>query len=722
MNNRCIYCPGCSYPAYHTNLNEVVKRVQGCDIVVSIIAQPNIGKSTLFTRITGKISHVANFPGTTVDIRIGEITHKGKNICFVDLPGIYGLSTTSIDETIAREFIASGIADVHLVLLDPLNLDRSLYLALQVLEITPRVIIAITKWDIVHSKGVHIHLEGIQRALGVPIVAVSSITGEGIQNLLNTILDVIDGRSIHRDKPIEIDYGVLETYIGRISSIIKELGIASDPIARWLAIRALEDDTVVLGYLKSFDMLYRAIELSKEEIRLKFNRDSSELIVERRYQLCEEIAKATSVRVSIAARTNLIDKIFQHPITGFTASILILFATFMVAFIINTGFPLNMFFSLMGFEDIAKLLQEYTLSGLIARLFSVLSQLLESYLPHGTFLVSFLVDGIIAGVGAVITFLPLVFLVIFLQSALEDSGIGPRMALALHSLFAKFGLSGRAVYPMLIAVGCNVPAVLSSRVAIDSSERLEIAMNISFIPCQARLLVLLAFTSVLFRNNPLLQALAITTVYGIGILLYLTMSKLFRIAVFKRKDDPELLLEIPPLHRPSIRVMMWNSWDLTKHFLYKAAVVILILSIVMWTLLNFGPQGYTNGDITRSYGVYIGGLIAPLFSSLFNIEMEAAWRLGLALFAGFIAKEGLISTLAVMSSVEESRAIETLGLTLPQGFSILLLFMFYIPCVATAVAIYSETKSYRYSILVVLYLFTTSIFISLIAYAIMHMV
>jgi len=296
------------------------------------------------------------------------------------------------------------------------------------------------------------------------------------------------------------------------------------------------------------------------------------------------------------------------------------------------------------------------------------------------------------------------------------------MALALHSLFAKFGLSGRAVYPMLIAVGCNVPAVLSSRVAIDSSERLEIAINISFIPCQARLLVLLAFTSVLFRNNPLLQALAITTVYGIGILLYLTMSKLFRIAVFKRKDDPELLLEIPPLHRPSIRVMMWNSWDLTKHFLYKAAVVILILSIVMWTLLNFGPQGYTNGDITRSYGVYIGGLIAPLFSSLFNIEMEAAWRLGLALFAGFIAKEGLISTLAVMSSVEESRAIETLGLTLPQGFSILLLFMFYIPCVATTVAIYSETKSYRYSILVVLYLFTTSIFISLIAYTIMHMV
>lgn len=722
MNNRCSYCPGCSYPTYHINLNEIVKRIQKCDIVVSIIAQPNIGKSTLFTRITGEISHVANFPGTTVDIRIGETVHRGRNICFVDLPGIYGLSTTSIDETVTREFIAGDIADVHLVLLDPLNLDRSLYLALQVLEITPRVVIAITKWDIVHSKGVHIHLEGMQRVLGVPIVAVSSITGEGIHNLLNTIVDVMDGRSIHRDKPIEINYGTLETYIGKISSMVRELGIASDSTARWLAIRALEDDAVVLSNLKSFDRLYRVIESSKEEIRLKFNRDSSELIVGRRYQLCEEIAKATSVRVNISAGTNLIDKIFQHPILGFVTSILILFATFMVAFIINTGFPLNIVFSIMGFKEIAELFQEYAISSLIAKFFSIVSQLLENYLSHNILLASFIVNGVIAGVGAVITFLPLVFLVIFLQSALEDSGIGPRMALALHGLFTKFGLSGRAVYPMLIAIGCNVPAVLSSRTAIDSSERLEIVMNISFIPCQARLLVLLAFTSILFRNNPILQALAITAVYGIGILLYLTMSKLFRIIAFKRRDDPELLLEIPPLHRPSMKVMMWNSWDLTKHFLYKATVIILVLSVVMWVLLNFGPQGYTGGDITRSYGIYIGGLIAPLFSSLFNIEVETAWKLGLALISGFIAKEGLISTLAVMSGIEESRAIEMLGLTPPQGFSVLLLFMFYIPCVATIVAIYSETKSYRYSLLVALHLFTASLFISLITYVIMHMV
>ncbi len=718
MSKHCIYCASCSHRStQYTNFNEIKKKIKNCNIVVAILAQPNIGKSTLFTRITGKISHIANFPGTTVDIRMGETTYRGRSICFIDLPGVYGLSATTIDENIVREFVANNIADLYLVLLDPLNLEKSLYLALQVLEITHRVIIAITKWDIVHSKGIHIHLDNIRRILGVPIVAVSGITGEGIYHLLDTIIDAVDRHSITRDKPIEINYGVLEPYIERIKLSIIESNSVSESTARWLAIRTLEDNPLTLSrYLKDIDKLYRVVREVKNEIQLKFNRDASEIIAGSRYGFCEKIAKASTIRVEMPIKPSPIDKLFQHPILGFISSILILAATFIIAFIINTGFPLNVLFSLIGLKEVAELLQEYTISGVIAKIFDIASQIIRSYLEHNTLFASLIADGIIAGVGAVISFLPLIFTVILFQAALEDSGIGPRMAIALHSLFTKFGLSGRAIYPLLIAIGCNVPAVLSSRTAIDDTERLEIITTISFIPCQARLLVLLVFIFTLFRNNPTIQMITFLAVYGIGILLYLAMSKLLRTLLFKRRDNPELILEVPPLHKPSIKVMMWNSWDLTKHFLYKAGVIILILSMVIWTLLNFGFSGYVHGDISTSYGAYIGRLIAPLFTSLFKVNEENAWKLGLTLIAGFIAKEGLISTLAVMSGVEEGEAIEVLGLTPPQGFSILLLFMFYIPCAATIAVIYNETRSYKYTMLVAVYLFITSILISLTVY------
>lgn len=717
----CSHCLICGNKNY-IDLKNLEKELKKCDIVVSILAQPNVGKSTLFTRITGEISHIANFPGTTVNIRVGKTTYKGKEICFIDLPGIYGLSATTIDELIARDIIARDVSDIYLVLVDPLNLEKTLYLALQVLEITSRVIIAITKWDIAHSKGVHIHLDGIRRVLGVPIVTISGVTGEGINNLLNSIIAAVDSHAAHQSKPIEVEYGELEPYIERIESKIMNRQIDKNYTARWIAIRALEDDPLVLEYIvKNFSDVYRDVEEAKKEIKAIFGKEASEIAIEKRYRFCEEIAKTTSVKIDIYTKPSLIDRLFQHPVIGSITSMLLLFSVFITAFAINTGFPLNIILSLLGYSNLAELLQEYSITGMVSKLFEIASNTVKEILAYNTFIASFVAEGIIAGVGTVMSFLPLIFLVIFLQSALEDSGLGPRMASALHSLFTKFGLSGRAIYPLLIAIGCNVPAVLSSRSAIDEAERFEIALNISFIPCQARLIVLLAFTYVLFRGNPLFQASTIVIVYITGIILYLFMSKLSRVVLFKKKEEPELLLEIPPIHKPSIKVMMWNSWDLTKHFLYKAGVIILILSVAMWILLSYGPQGYTHGDISASYGASIGKLIAPLFSTLYRVDMETAWKLGLSLVAGFIAKEGLISSLAVMSGVEEKEAIEMLGLTSIQGIPILLLFMFYIPCIATVTAIYNEIKSLKYTLLIIVYLFTMALLISLASYIIIDM-
>jgi len=689
-------------------------KLRRCRKVVALAGQPNVGKSTLFTRITGEIAHVGNFPGTTVEISVGIARLDGESVCVIDLPGTYGLSASSEEERVARKILLSGIPQVTVVIVDGTNLERTLYLAVQILEMFPRVVIALNKWDVLHKKGIHVNIERLAKYLGAPVVPVSAITGEGIQNLLAEVIKEMN--RIPR-KPIEVDYGDLEKFISEIEMVIDGVQLYPSISKRWLAISILEGDEDVLRDLeqKDPDRCLRALEIASRA-RQELATSLPDLIAKSRYAFIERVVKECVVKVSVSEETfSALDRVFLNPVLGSALSVVLLAAIFFAVFSINTGYPVTILLEHVGAKEAAEAIESYSLSGLVGSAFQELSSLVSKYLEPlcGAACSNLIAYGVIGGVGVVVSFLPLVFTIMVVLAALEDSGLGPRMASALHNLFSVFGLSGRAVYPMLTAFGCNVPAVLASRAAIDPIERVEIAMSVAFIPCQARLVVLAAFVTFIFSSSPALQAIAMVSVLLGGVALYLLTAKLIRV-LHRAPPAPELLLEIPPIHRPSLRVVWWNSWEQTKHFLKKAGLLIFALSVVSWILLHFGPKGYVGSAIELSFAAYLGRAIAPLFSAIYGLAPSSAWKMGFAAIVGFFAKEGI---LAVFAQLGRGNVAAAIGMGPTQSFAALLFFMYYLPCIATAVVMYQELKSVKKTFAAVVYMISVALAISALAYA-----
>jgi len=689
-----------------------------CKYVIAVTGQPNVGKSTLFNVLTGKVERVGNFPGTTVAMSIGIRVHKGESICFVDLPGIYGLKATSLDEKIARDFIIWGDWDAIVVLVDVTTGISGFYLLAQILQLTKRVVIALTKWDAVKEQGLEVDLEKLERVFGVPVVPVSALKSEGIERLVDTVLTM--GRApevIHEG--LYIDYGPLEPLVAKLTEVLKSKaevrhGVALRGIATLIAMGDMD-----LAKLLNINMeqvcsteFMRVKEIIGSELE-DYIANSIRLFLEK------SIGDAVRFREK-PGKAIAIPKVFQNPVTGSPLSFAILFVAVFTAFAINTGFPFTTLLELLGQGEVASALESYTISGLIGIAFDNLKSLIHSVLGYSNpMLASFLADGVVEGVGVVTSFIPLILITLAIMSAIEDSGLGPLMAVSLHSFFAKFGLSGRAAYPMFISLGCNVPGVMASRAALDDVERFGIIASSSFIPCQARLIVMLVFIGYLLAGHPLLQAVAVIGLYLGGILLYLITAKLFRRAVFRVKSPPELLLEIPRLKAPSIRVVWWDSWALTKHFIIRAGTVLVALVAIVWSLTKLGPRGFV-ADPAQSFAAMIGTVIGNAIAPLYNLSSEASWKIGFALLSGFIAKENLIATLAILTGVaeESGSALKLLGITLPQGLALLVFFMYYIPCLATVATIYSETRSLKLTLLIVAYVICVALALSLAIYRI----
>ncbi len=692
-------------------------KLRECRNVIALAGQPNVGKSTLFNRITGEIAHVGNFPGTTVEISVGVAKVDGEELCIIDLPGTYGLSASSAEERVARRILLSGLPQVAVVIVDGTNLERTLYLAIQLLEMFPRVVIALNKWDVLHRKGIHVNVEKLSRILGAPVVPISALTGEGVRDLL---IEVLKERNRIPRQPLRVDYGPLEPYIKELESVLEGRNPFIYASVRWVAVAALEGDEEVLERIRALDeALYSEIASVIDRARKSVGEKLDEIITEARYSFAERVAKECVVEVKVGEEVfSVVDRVFLNPWLGSVASIALLAAVFFAVFSINTGYPLSILLAHLGLPSVAESIESYSLSGLIGNAISLASSWLYSALEPrcGDACASLVAYGALGGVGVVLSFLPLVFTIMLVLAALEDSGLGPRMASALHGFFSRFGLSGRAIYPLLTAFGCNVPAVLGSRAALDPVERVEIVASVAFVPCQARLVVLAAFVTFIF-SSPLLQALAMTSVLLGGVLLYLITSKIIRL-VLGVKNPPELVLEIPPIHRPSLRVVWWNSWEQTKHFLKKAGVLIFALSLVSWILLHFGPRGYVGDDIGASFAALMGYALAPLFSHLYGMKLSTAWRVAFATIVGFFAKEGI---LAVFAQLGGGNIASALGMSQKQAFAILLFFMYYLPCLATAVVMHQELRSIKKTFAAVTYMILTALAISAIAYAIIEL-
>ncbi|MEM1643843.1 MAG: ferrous iron transport protein B [Desulfurococcaceae archaeon] len=688
------------------------------EITVALAGQPNVGKTALFNLIVGQSIEVANWPGVTVEKREGFREYKGYRIRFVDLPGTYGLTATSIDQVIARNFIISGEADVTLVLVDSTIPERTMYLLLEVLELTSKVVVVFTKSDMTHSAGIHINYDLLEKKISAPIVPISIKSPDSIRSLLDKIIEVHE-REPYRQL-IKIDYGELEPFIRSVEEIVRESSLAKDFPTRWLAVKLLEGDRDLESRLLKrgeIEVLEKARSIRREaEEILKLT--MPEAVAMKRFNKVIEVLQGALVikGMPTKGRGERLIALLYKPRIGPLISMLLVLALFTVFFTINTGFPLNMAFESIGLRGLASFIEDHSLSHVVGRCFDYLSKLISSSISNSV-LRSLIVDGIINGVGTVMTFLPLIATISIVLAVLEDSGLLPVIAASVHPFLRKIGFSGHMVFPITISFGCNVPGVIAARASPNFDERVRAWLTMAFIPCQARLIVVLAFATALRSLNGLML---MASAYAAALLVFIAVNKSL-VIMYKRKklyEEPELLLEIPPIHAPILRVIWWIAWNQIKHFLFKAATIIFLASLASWIMLHYTPSLTYTGDYSLSIGMSIASVISPLLTP-FGFNESLAKSIGFALIIGFFAKEAVLSSIAIITAEEvPAKALNILGVNDAQLVFLTIFTMLYVPCIATLATIYNESKSLKIALSSIVLMMVIAYAISMLAYAI----
>jgi ferrous iron transport protein B len=659
-------------------------KVKQRSVIVGIIGNPNVGKSALFNKLTKGKAWVGNWPGVTVEKKIGKVNLGEASVEIVDLPGIYGLTAHSQDEIIARKFLVEEKPEIVIQVANAVNLERNLYLTIQLLEMNLKLIIALNMVDLAEREGVEIDIHGLINELKIPIIPVVAIKGVGINQLIETMIEQIDKPTVS----FKLDYGEeIEEAIEKISKIIdssmRKLDLRVD--SRWLAIRLLEDDNDVVEQLKSrgLESVIRESKRIKDELEARFNKSVEVLMIEKRYHyilsLSKKYIKRKQARESLTIFTNKLDKVLTHPIIGLMIFVSMLYLLFKLSFDIVTP-----------------------LTGLIETFFShyVYNLFKTSLLPE--IISSLLADAVLNGVGIVLIFIPNLLFLFLGISFLEDTGYLARVAFLFDKWMSKLGLSGRAVIPLLIGFGCNVPAIMSTRVlGTDRDRRLTVFM-IPFMSCSARLPIYLLFTLAFFKEN---QIIVILSIYFIGVVTAIITAILFNNLLFKGQTVG-YVMDMPPYLVPSAISVLIKSWERVKSFLIRAGTIIVSLMVVIWVLSITGPEGYLGAEalsnpelLSRSWIVLFSKLLEPLFKP-FNWD----WRITASLMFGFIAKEVVVSSLAVLYGAGEQGLPSVLlsSFTPLTAYSLMAFTLLYTPCMATVATIKTEI-GLKYTLLIVSY-------------------
>jgi len=670
--------------ACHEALSSTKIKVKQRSVIVGIIGNPNVGKSALFNKLTKGRAWVANWPGVTVEKKIGKVNLGEASVKIVDLPGIYGLTAHSEDEIIARKFLLQEKPEIVIQVANAVNLERNLYLTIQLLEMNLKLIIALNMVDLAEKEGVEIDIHGLINELKIPIIPIVAIKGVGIEQLVETMIEQIGKPAAS----FKLDYGEeIEEAIEKISKIIdssmRKLDLGVD--SRWLAIRLLEDDNDVIEQLKSrgLENVIRESKHIKDELEARFNKSVEVLMIEKRYHyilsLSRKYIKRRPDRESLTFFTNKLDKVLTHPIIGLMIFVSILYLLFKLSFDVVTP-----------------------LTGLIEVFFShyVYNLFKTSVLPE--IISSLLADAVLNGVGIVLIFIPNLLFLFLGISFLEDTGYLARVAFLFDKWTNKLGLSGRAVVPLLIGLGCNVPAIMSTRtLGADRDRRLAVLM-IPFMSCSARLPIYLLFTLVFFKEN---QIMIILSMYFIGVVTAIITAILFNNLLFKGQTVG-YVMNMPPYLVPSAMSVLVKSWERVKSFLIRAGTIIVLLMVVIWVLSITGPEGYLGAEalsdpelLSRSWIASFSKLLEPLFKPL-NWD----WRIIASLMFGFIAKEVVVSSLAVLYGAGEQGLPSVLlsSFTPLTAYSLMAFTLLYTPCMATAAAIRTEI-GLKYTLIIVSY-------------------
>lgn len=651
---------------FHTKADEN-PLPDGTKLTFALAGNQNCGKTTLFNRLTGSNQHVGNFPGVTVDRKDGEIKNHADTL-ITDLPGIYSMSPYSNEEIVTRKFLLDEKPKGIINIIDASNIERNLYLTMQLMELNIPMVVALNMMDEVRKNGGSVLVNEMEQLLGVPVIPISAAKNEGIEELTDHALHIAKYRECPGRQDFCISHGTSEqTAVHRcihaIMHLIEDHAEAAEIPIRFAASKLIEGDSLVEDKLKLSQNEKEMIEHIIVQMEQERGLDRAAAIADMRFHFIKSICQQTVIKPSESkehARSIKIDKILTGKYTAIPSFIAIMGLVFWLTFsVIGKG-----------------------LSNLLDLGISHLTTLVDGLLTKANIndvIHSLIIDGIFNGVGSVLNFLPIIVTLFFFLSLLEDSGYMARVAFVMDKLLRKAGLSGRSIVPMLIGFGCTVPGVMASRTLSSERDRKMTILLTPFMSCSAKLPIYGFFAAAFFPNN---SAIVMILLYALGIATAVFMAMIMKLSIFKGEPVP-FVMELPNYRMPSAKSVCQLLWEKAKDFLQRAFTVIFVATIVIWFLQTFDTKFNLVENSQDSILATIAGFIAPIFKPLGFGD----WRISTALITGFMAKESVVSTLSVLlgSGVKITSILTQLG-----AASLLVFCLLYTPCVAAIASIKRE--------------------------------
>jgi ferrous iron transport protein B len=661
------------------------------NLKIGLAGNPNVGKTTLFNNLTGLNQHVGNWPGKTVEKAEGHYNYNNNRVDVIDLPGNYALSAHSIEEIVSRDFIVDEDSDVIVNIIDASNLERNLYLTVQMMELGANLVVALNMNKFAQDKGYTIDAKKLSDLLGVPVVEIEANSKIGKDQLLKTIEEAAKNpvNTVNR-----LSYGPeLFDHLNELQTAIEEDKNLSDVPSRWIAVKLLEDDEIILDRIEDSSKrnnILNTTEKVKKHFKDIYNESSEEVIANARYAYIEGLLKEVLTKPATEKKTltDKIDSIVTNRILGFPIFLVIMYLMFQITFTVAAPF-----------QD------------MIDEGFGILGEMVAAALGDGM-LTSFIVDGIIGGVGGVLVFLPQIILLFLIISFLEDSGYLARAAFVMDKVMHSLvGLHGKAFIPMILGFGCGIPGIMATRTMENEKDRLITMLIVPFMSCTARMPVYLLLVGAFFAAAD--QTNVIFSLYVLGIVVAIIVAFILRKTLFDDMDAP-FVMELPDYKLPTLRGILMHTAEKSWGFVRKAGTIILAAAIIVWILSSF-PAGVEYGSQESAIGM-IGTAVAPVFAPL----GFGSWQPAVALIFGLVAKEVVVGTFSSLFGVaEEGAGIAAAmhGIFTPLTAYVFMVFvLLYIPCFAALGTIKQETGGWKWPLIMSVTTLITAYVVAFIVY------
>ena len=648
-------------------------------MLLALVGNQNCGKTTLFNQLTGSNQHVGNFPGVTIEHKIGQII-GWKNYDLVDLPGIYSIRPYSGEEKVSRDFIIERKPDAIINIVDATNIERNLYLTLQLIEMGKPMVLALNMMDELLGNHGSVDIQKLSDRLGIPVVPIAAAKNDGVDELMRVVAETAENAV----KPRRIEFcsaGPVHRCIHTVSHVVEDHADKIGVPSRFAATRVIEEDAEIISALKLSDNELELIGHAVLEMENEGGLDRNAALAEMRYRFIEAVCSECVIKAQESKemlRSVKIDKVLTNKYLAIPMFIAIM------------GFIFWMTFSVLG-----KWLSDLLALG-IDEVTALVDNALTAY-GLNPVVHSLVIDGVFAGVGSMLSFLPIIVVLFFFLAILEDTGYMSRVAFVMDKLLRRIGLSGRSFVPMLIGFGCSVPAIMATRTLSSERDRKMTMLLIPFMSCSAKIPIYAVFTAAFFPDH---GGLVMTCLYVFGMLVGIIAAKVLSKTAFTGKPVP-FVMELPNYRMPSLKSVLLLMWEKAWDFIRRAFTVIFAATIVIWFLQHFDVRLNVVGEgSTDSLLAIIGTWIAPVFAPLGFGD----WRVATALLTGLMAKEAVISTLGVLMNVGANLGSAALGglFTLPSAVSFLVFCLLYTPCVAALAALRRELGSGVKTVLVMI--------------------